>query len=207
MLLENQTGTDTILPKITITRTTGRIQTFTQTVQEVMTAAKHRRWKGLHGSPSHVHTKSSTKDKPMSTTVSAATKDTTISSSSKDKVTSSTTSPTVTSSASCTFLGPDATDTPASRDKDTGLLFRSSCGASDATVSECPYLCSQAGGGLFKQCSEEDAQSSENMYPPVVCTHCLPPCKMDTSSVPSTTSTATTTASPTATAACTGNDC
>ena len=208
MLLENQIGTDISLPKVIITRTTGSPQTVTQTVQEVMTAGKHRRrWKGLHGSPSHTHIKSSSKDKPIETTTSAVTKDTTTSSISKDKDTSSTTSPTATTSASCTSLGPDATDTPASRDKDTGLLFRSSCGASDATVSECPYLCSQAGGGPFRQCSDEDFTGQPpGIFPPAVCSHCLPPCKSDASGAPTTTSEASTTsvlASSIATAACT----
>ena len=269
MPLENQTGTGTSLPKITITRTTGPVQTVTQTVHELVRAAKHRRWKGPHGSPSHTHIKPSSKDTvmdtttspilkdkdtssttsptitssvtqtvhelvtaanrrrwkgphgspsrthikpsskdmPIDTTTSAVTKDAPTFPISKDKDTSSTTSPTTTSPASCTSLGPDATDTPASRDKDTGLLFRSSCGASDATVSECPYLCGQAGGGFFKQCSDEDVTGqSSSIYPPIICRHCLPPCKSDASNATATTSKASTTsfvASPIATAACT----
>lgn len=178
-----------------------------QTVHELVTAANHRRWKSPRGSPSHTHIEPSSKDMPMDTTTSAVTKDAPTFPNSKDKDTSSTTSPTTTSPASCTSLGPDATDTPASRDKDTGLLFRSSCGASDATVSECPYLCGQAGGGFFKQCSDEDVTGqSSSIYPPIICGHCLPPCKSDASNAPATTSKASTTsvlASPTATAACT----
>ena len=79
----------------------------------------------------------------------------------------------------CTSIGPGEVDTSASRDNDTGLLFRSSCGASDATVAECPYLCSQGGGGFLKECSNDDLTGSEltGQFPPTVCTHCLPPCK------------------------------
>ena len=50
----------TTLPKITITRATGPVQTVTHTIHEVLTAVKHRPWKGALGSPIHHHGKPST---------------------------------------------------------------------------------------------------------------------------------------------------
>lgn len=216
-LTEQQMETGEPNPKVTVTRTTGPIQTVTQTVHEIMTAVKQRRWKSPHGSPtnhrvkpSKVHKSKPSEDSLKETptvsehdiltavkhrrwksphgspthghiepssvhstkTLKLSSKDTTTSSLSQSKDSSSKTLATPTSSGSCTPVGPDVTDTPASRDKNTGLLFRSSCGVSDATVSECPYLCSQAGGGLFKQCSNEDFTGDEaaGQFPPAVCT-------------------------------------
>lgn len=39
-------------------------------------------------------------------------------------------------------------------------------------------LCSRAGGGLFKECSNEDMSGEEptGQFPPIECTHCLPSC-------------------------------
>ena len=42
---------------------------------------------------------------------------------------------------------PTAVDMHASQGIGTGLLFRSSCGINPYTVAQCPYLCSQGGGG------------------------------------------------------------
>ena len=137
---------------------------------EILTAVKHRRWNSPHGSPSHGHIEPSSVYSTKTSRFSS--KDATTSSVSQGKDSSSETLPTATSSGSCTSVGPDVTDTPASRDENTGLLFRSSCGVSDATVSECPYLCSRAGGGFFKQCSNEDFSGEEHggQFPPAVCT-------------------------------------
>ena len=81
-------------------------------------------------------------------------------------------------SAACLSVSPTAVDTPAATDPGTGLLFRSSCGTTNATVEQCPYLCSQAGGGAFQQCSDEDLSGQEptGQFPPIECTQCLPPC-------------------------------
>ena len=82
--------------------------------------------------------------------------------------------------ADCTSLDPSAsaTDIPASVDPGTGLLFRSSCGVTNATVAQCPYLCSRAGGGFFRECENVDITGEEptGQFPPILCTHCLPPC-------------------------------
>ncbi|KAG7009860.1 hypothetical protein G7Y79_00001g001320 [Physcia stellaris] len=142
-------------------------ETPTVSEYEILTAVKHRRWKSPHGSPTHGHTEPSSIYSTK--TLEFSSKDTTTSSLSQSKDSSSKTLATPTSSGSCTPAGSDVTDTPASRDENTGLLFRSSCGVSDATFSECPYLCSQAGGGLFKQCSKEDVTGDEpiGQFPPV----------------------------------------
>lgn len=94
----------------------------------------------------------------------------------------------------CNVVSPTAVDTPAATDNTTGLLFRSSCGISAFTVTQCPYLCSQGGGGLFKECSNSDLSGDEptGQFPPIECSHCLPPCPVfpantTTASVPTAT--------------------
>ena len=87
--------------------------------------------------------------------------------------------PTTPPKASCTTVAPGSKDSPASKDPGTGLLFRATCGITDETVDQCPYLCSQAGGGAFKECFDVDLSGLEptGQFPPIECTHCLPPCK------------------------------
>lgn len=91
----------------------------------------------------------------------------------------------------CTLVSPSAIDQPASVDNSTGLLFRSSCGITNFTVSQCPYLCSRAGGGFFKECSNQDLSGDEpiDQFPPIECTHCLPPCHFSNVSVHATSTT------------------
>lgn len=171
MLLENQIRTDISLSKLIITRITGPIQTVTQTVQEIMTAAKHRRWKGLQGSPSHTHIKSSSKDKPMDTTTSTVT---TTSSTSKDK----------TASPACTSFNPFlAGDFPSVPDKvgDPHDLLRFACGQTAELESECPYLCGGRYLSIFLSgCFDTDISgpiSDCNSQPfcSVFCEHCNAP--------------------------------
>ena len=86
--------------------------------------------------------------------------------------------PSAASSPACMSVSPNAVDSPASQDSNTGLLFRSSCGVSAATVAQCPYLCSPGGGAFFQECSTTDISGEEptGQFPPIICTHCLPPC-------------------------------
>ncbi len=102
----------------------------------------------------------------------------------KDKCTTTyiSTPTTSTSSPTCTSISPTAVDAPASVDPDTGLLFRSSCGITDATVAQCPYLCSRARGALFQECNDSDLSGEEptGRFPPIEYMHCLPPCKATT---------------------------
>ena len=97
------------------------------------------------------------------------------------KLNSTTTPPTPT----CNVVSPTAVDTPAATDNTTGLLFRSSCGISALTVAQCPYLCSQGGGGLFKECSNTDLSGEEptGQFPPIQCSHCLPPCPVSPANI------------------------
>lgn len=139
---------------------------------EVLSALTHRR-ESPRGSPFHKHTKSSYKSSSTRRSVNA----------SGTASIYSSTSP----SPNCTSVAPGATDGPVSRDNNSGLLFRPSCGISKATVDECPYLCSRAGGGFFKECVNEDITGKEPVgeLPTLSCTHCLPPCDQAfTTSVP-----------------------
>lgn len=161
--------------RVTLTRTTGPVQTFTQTLHEVATTVKHRPWKSPHGSPSHIYTKSSTDHEAV--TSKDVSKDSTFASITKDMETSGTTLPIT--SASCSSFGPDATATelPAVLGSG-GHLLRNTCGVTDATVSECPYLCNSS-STLPLECHDSDISLGVGPMP-IVCIHCLPPCKSGT---------------------------
>ena len=87
----------------------------------------------------------------------------------------------------CTSAKPFGTDPPAVKATENGMpyLYRFSCGASAATVAECPYICVRGPSNHTLQlCSNNDI--SDPITDPVetrlVCGHCLPPSgKMDIS--------------------------
>lgn len=139
----------------------------------------YRRWKSPRGSPSHKPTKS--QHESLSTF-----------SPTRDSRSTDTTSSTLLIS-DCTSTAPGATDTPATRNDKTGHLTRSTCGTTDATVAECPWLCMQGDGGLFNGCYDKNSTGIEPLdeFPPLLCARCPPPCKQMSSSSLSTTSTTT----------------
>lgn len=151
----------------------------------------YRRWKSPRGSPSHKPTKSH--HEPLSTYSATCASGSTDTTSSALLI------------ADCTSIAPGVTDTPATRNDKTGHLTRSTCGTTDATVAECPWLCTQGDGGLFNGCYDRNSTGIEPLdeFPPRLCARCPPPCKQTSSSSLSTTSTMTssTLSSPSATRA------
>ena len=78
--------------------------------------------------------------------------------------------------ATCTHVPYGAKDEPAIHDPDTTYIFRETCGITDKTVKECPYLCGPDGKGAIKACFPYDVSwiAGDGKE---ICTHCLPPCK------------------------------
>ena len=136
---------------------------------EASSALIHRRWEHPQGSPSHKPTRSG--HKPWSTSSSIST--------SEPVITLSSTLPI----SDCTSITPGATDTPANRNATTGRLSRSTCGITDGTVEECPWLCMQGNEGLFNGCYNEDFTGVVPLgeFPPLTCQQCLPPCHQTSS--------------------------
>lgn len=84
--------------------------------------------------------------------------------------------------SSCTSVSPNAKPSPAYTDQQNGLLYRIQCGTTLDLVLQCPYLCSEGGGGLFRQCENSDQSGASSTAGDVgiVCQQCLPPCGSST---------------------------
>ena len=83
-------------------------------------------------------------------------------------------------SATCTSAKPFGTDQPVVKAIENGLLYkyRFSCGASAATVAECPYLCNRGPSNHTLQlCSDKDISDpmTASADTRLACQHCLLP--------------------------------
>lgn len=80
----------------------------------------------------------------------------------------------------CISANPFGTDPPAVKAFENGMpyLYRFSCGASAATVAECPYICIRGPSNHTLQlCSNKDISdpSTNPVETRLVCEHCSPP--------------------------------